>query len=101
MSEVATPNPNSVNFALEKKALIVTGSEMPTFFTVKLKVPGGNPDPDAAWLVRFGGSRKIGGVTITTVALARWNLTVAVNASWLVSKIVGGICDTLNIIEYS
>ena len=61
VSEVATPNTNSVNIALDKKALIFTGSEMSRFFTPKLKAPGGNPD--AVRLVRFGGSRKIGGVT--------------------------------------
>ena len=71
VSEVATPNTNSVNIALDKKALIVTGSEMPKFFAAKLKTLGGNPD--AAQLVRFGGSRKIGGVTITTVPAVHSN----------------------------
>ena len=59
------PNSNSVNIALAKKAKIVTGSEMPAFFAAKLKANGG--DPKDSILVRFGGSMKVGGVTIATV----------------------------------
>lgn len=59
------PNSNSVNIALAKKAKIVTGSEMPAFFAAKLKANGG--DPKNSILVRFGGSMKVGGVTIATV----------------------------------
>jgi L-ascorbate metabolism protein UlaG (beta-lactamase superfamily) len=71
VSESATPNTNSVNIALAKKAAIITGSEMPKFFASKLEALGG--DPGAAQLVRFGGSRKVGGVTITTVPAAHSN----------------------------
>ena len=59
------PNSNSVNIALAKKAKIVTGSEMPPFFAGKLKANGG--DPKDSILARFGGSVKVGGVTIATV----------------------------------
>lgn len=65
VSVAAAPNTNSVNIALAKKAKIVTGSEMPSFFAGKLKALGG--DPKASQLVRFGASRKVGGVAITTV----------------------------------
>jgi len=61
----AVPNSNTVNIALAKKAKIVTGSEMPPFFAGKLKANGG--DPRNSILTRFGGSVKIGGVTIATV----------------------------------
>ena len=61
----AMPNSNSVNIALAKKAKIVTGSEMPPFFAAKLKANGG--DPKDSILARFGGSVKVGGVTIATV----------------------------------
>ncbi len=71
VSVKATPNTNSVNIALSKKAGIITGSEMPKFFAAKLKALGG--DPGAAQLVRFGGSRKVGGVTITTVPATHSN----------------------------
>jgi len=67
----ALPNTNSVNIALAKKAKIITGSEMPKFFAKKLKALGGNPKD--AQLVRFGGSIKLGGVTITTVPAAHAN----------------------------
>ncbi len=65
MSVSALPNSSSVNIALAKKAKIVTGSEMPPFFANKLKANGG--DPRDSILARFGGSVKVGGVTIATV----------------------------------
>lgn len=61
----ALPNSNAVNIALAKKAKIVTGSEMPPFFANKLKANGGEPKDSI--LARFGGSVRIGGVTIATV----------------------------------
>jgi L-ascorbate metabolism protein UlaG (beta-lactamase superfamily) len=65
VSVSALPNSNSVNIALAKKAKIVTGSEMPPFFAGKLGASGGNPKDSI--LARFGGSVKLGGVTIATV----------------------------------
>ena len=61
----ALPNSNAVNIALVKKAKIVTGSEMPAFFAAKLAATGG--DPKDSILARFGGSVRVGGVTIATV----------------------------------
>ena len=74
------PNTNSVNIALATKAKIVTGSEMPSFFASKLEALGGNPADSL--LVRFGGSRKIGGVTITTVP--------AVHSNGIAGSMIGG-----------
>ena len=74
------PHTNSVKIALAKQAKIITGSEMPEFFASKLKQLGGNPKDSL--LVRFGGSRKIGGVTITTVP--------AVHSNGIASGMVGG-----------
>jgi len=71
MGVIAAPNTNVVNIALEKSALIVTGSEMPSFFAGKLKALGGDPKKSA--LVRFGASRKVGGVTVTTVPATHSN----------------------------
>ena len=65
------PNTNTVNIALAKDALIVTGSEMPKFFASKLSALGG--DAKKSQLVRFGAQRKVGGVTITTVPAAHSN----------------------------
>jgi L-ascorbate metabolism protein UlaG (beta-lactamase superfamily) len=49
----------------------VTGSEMPPFFAGKLKANGG--DPRDSILARFGGSVKLGGVTIATVPASHSN----------------------------
>lgn len=71
VSVVAAPNTNSVNIALAKEAKIITGSEMPRFFAAKLAALGG--DPQSSQLVRFGGSRTVGGVAITTVPAVHSN----------------------------
>jgi len=65
------PNTNSVNIALKKKSLIITGSEMPKFFANKLKALGG--DPARSKLVRFGASIEVEGVSITTVPAVHSN----------------------------
>ncbi len=80
ISENDLPNTNSVNIALAKKAKIITGSEMAKFFASKLRALGGNPRNSQ--LVRFGGSRNAGGVTITTVP--------AVHSNGIASGMVGG-----------
>lgn len=71
LSVKAAPNTNTVNIALAKKATIVTGSEMRRFFGTKLKALGG--DEKKSQLVRFGSSRKFGGVKITTVPAVHSN----------------------------
>ena len=68
---VPTPESNVVDIALAKKAKIVTGSEMPPFFAVRLKAGGG--DPANSVLARFGGSVTVGGVKIATVAALHSN----------------------------
>ena len=76
----ALPNTSTVNIALARKAKIITGSEMPKFFASKLKALGG--DPANSQLVRFGGSRKVNGVTITTVP--------AVHSNGIAGDMIGG-----------
>ena len=71
VSVSALPNSSTVNIALAKKAKIVTGSEMPPFFAGKLKANGG--DPKDSILARFGGSVKVGGITIATVTALHSN----------------------------
>ncbi len=71
VSSGAAPNTNTVNIALKTGATIVTGSEMPSFFSAKLKANGG--DPKKSKLVRFGASTKVGGVTVTTVPAVHSN----------------------------
>ena len=80
VSETATPNTSSVNIAKAKQAAILTGSEMPKFFAARLEALGA--DPAAAQLVRFGGSRKVGGVTVTTVP--------AVHSNGVAGAMIGG-----------
>ncbi len=71
ISVKATPNTNSLTIVLAKGAKIITGSEMPRFFAGKLKALGGNPKDSQ--LVRFGASRKVGGVAFTTVPAVHSN----------------------------
>jgi L-ascorbate metabolism protein UlaG (beta-lactamase superfamily) len=76
----ATPNTSTVNIALAKYAKIVTGSEMPPFFASKLKAGGG--EPKNSILARFGGSVKVGEVTIATVP--------ALHSNGLAPDFIGG-----------
>jgi L-ascorbate metabolism protein UlaG (beta-lactamase superfamily) len=71
VSVKSVPNTNSVDIVLAKDAKIITGSEMPRFFAGKLKALGGNPKNSQ--LVRFGASRKVGGVAVTTVPAVHSN----------------------------
>jgi L-ascorbate metabolism protein UlaG (beta-lactamase superfamily) len=66
-----TPNSNTVNIVVGKKAKFLVGSDMNTFFAEKVKAAGGNPAQ--VQLVRFGGSAKIGGVKVATVPAAHTN----------------------------
>jgi len=67
----ALPNTSAVNIALAKKAKIVTGSDMPSFFAAKLRANGG--DPANSMLARFGASVTVGGVRIATVTAMHSN----------------------------
>ena len=75
-----TPNTGTVDIAMAKDARILTGSEMPSFFSSKLEALGG--DKTKSQLVRFGGSRKVGGVTVTTVP--------AVHSNGINGALIGG-----------
>ena len=76
----ATPNSNSVDIALAKNAKLLLGGEMPAFFANKVKSLGG--DPGLVQTVRFGASKKVGGVTVTTVP--------AVHSNGLNGAFIGG-----------
>jgi L-ascorbate metabolism protein UlaG (beta-lactamase superfamily) len=95
ISEVAVPNTNSVNIALAKKAVIVTGSEMPKFFAAKLEALGG--DPKASRLVRFGASHRVGGVRITTVPAVHSN---GIAGAMIGSKL-GAMLDAAGLTAYA
>ncbi|MFT5218139.1 MAG: L-ascorbate metabolism protein UlaG (beta-lactamase superfamily) [Gammaproteobacteria bacterium] len=83
----ALPNTNVATIAHAKGAKIITGSEMPKFFASKLKSLGS--DSKNSQLVRFGASRKIGSVSITTVP--------AVHSNGIAGDMIGGeLGDLLN-----
>jgi L-ascorbate metabolism protein UlaG (beta-lactamase superfamily) len=65
------PRSLAVEIALEKKAKMVTGSEMQAFFAAKLKANGGNAAD--SMLARYGGSVTVGGVMIATVTAMHSN----------------------------
>lgn len=67
----ATPDSNSVEIAIAKGANIVVGSEMASFLANKVGGLGG--DPASVQLVRFGASRTIEDVSITTVPAVHSN----------------------------
>lgn len=60
-----TPNSNTVEIAVGKRARLIVGSEMASFLSKKVAALRG--DPQSVQLVRFGASRTINGVSITTV----------------------------------
>lgn len=66
-----TPNSNSVEIAVGQGARIIVGSEMASFLSKKVESLGG--DPASVQLVRFGASRTIDGVSITTVPAVHSN----------------------------
>jgi L-ascorbate metabolism protein UlaG (beta-lactamase superfamily) len=92
---VAAPRTNSVEIAFGKDARIVSGSEMPRFFAGKLKALGG--DPSASQLVRFGGSRTVGGVSVTTVPAAHSN---GVSGDFVGGKL-GAMLDAAGLSAYA
>jgi L-ascorbate metabolism protein UlaG (beta-lactamase superfamily) len=67
----ATPNSNTVNIAAGKKATLIVGGEMPSFFQVKMKAAGG--DPKLVRLLRFGAHAKVGKVGVASVPAVHAN----------------------------
>lgn len=71
VSVKVTPNSNSVNIVVGKKARFIVGGEMPAFFQNKVAAAGG--ESTQVQLVRFGGSTKVGGVEIASVPAVHSN----------------------------
>lgn len=71
LSVKATPNGNSVNIVVAKKARFLLGGEMATFFAQKVKAAGG--DPKQVQVLRFGAMTKVGGVSIASVPAVHSN----------------------------
>jgi len=66
-----TPNSNTVNIVVGKKAQFLVGGEQNTFFPLKVKAAGG--DPSLVKVLRFGAESKVGGVRIATVPAVHTN----------------------------
>ena len=67
----AAPNSNTVNIAAGKKAALIVGGEMPSFFQIKMKAAGG--DPKQVRLLRFGAHTRVGKVGVVSVPAAHTN----------------------------
>jgi len=67
----ATPNSNSVNIVVAKKARFIVGAELAKFFAIKVKALGG--DPKLVQRLRYGATRKVGGVTVASVPAVHSN----------------------------
>ncbi|MBA4743061.1 MAG: MBL fold metallo-hydrolase [Azoarcus sp.] len=66
-----TPESNSVNIVVGKKAKFIVGGEMPAFFQNRVEAAGG--ERGQVQLVRFGASTKVGGVDIASVPAVHSN----------------------------
>jgi L-ascorbate metabolism protein UlaG (beta-lactamase superfamily) len=66
-----TPNSNSVNIVVAKDARFLVGGEMASFFQKKVAAAGG--DSAQVELVRFGGVRQVGGLTVASVPAVHSN----------------------------
>jgi L-ascorbate metabolism protein UlaG (beta-lactamase superfamily) len=66
-----SPNSNSVNIVMAKKAKFLLGAEMQSFFAHKIKSLGG--DPRLVVTVRFGAMAKVGGVKVASVPAVHTN----------------------------
>ena len=67
----STPSSVTEEVVLTKKAKLFVGGEMGDFFARRITAAGGSADQ--VLLVRFGGQRKIGGITIASVPAAHSN----------------------------
>lgn len=67
----ATPNSNTVNIAVAKKARLIVGAEMASFFQARMKAAGG--DPKQVQLLRFGAHTTVGKVGVASVPAVHAN----------------------------
>jgi L-ascorbate metabolism protein UlaG (beta-lactamase superfamily) len=66
-----SPRSNTVNIVVAKNAKFLVGGEMGSFFGKKVAAAGG--EASQVLLLRFGASRKVGGVSFATVPAAHTN----------------------------
>ena len=88
VSVSATPNSNSVNIVVKKNAKFFVGGEMNSWFNKKVPAAGGKREQ--VLLVRFGGVRKLGGVSIWSVPAVHSN---GINPAFLEGDIAKALKD--------
>jgi L-ascorbate metabolism protein UlaG (beta-lactamase superfamily) len=66
-----TPNSNTVNIVVGKKARFLVGGEMNSFFPTKVGAAGG--DPKQVQVLRYGAMAKVGGVRFASVPAVHTN----------------------------
>lgn len=71
VSVVDAPSSNTEKIVVAKKAKFLVGGEMNSFFAKRIAAAGG--DKNQVLVLRFGASRKLGGVTIWSVPAAHTN----------------------------
>jgi len=71
MSVKAVPSSNTEQIVVAKKAKFFVGGEMNSWFNARIPAAGG--DKKQVLLVRFGGTRKLGGVQIWSVPAVHSN----------------------------
>jgi L-ascorbate metabolism protein UlaG (beta-lactamase superfamily) len=71
LSVKTVPQSNTIDIVVAKKAKLLIGGEMNSFLTSKVTKAGG--DRSQVLLIRAGGSRKVGGVTVSTVPAVHSN----------------------------
>jgi L-ascorbate metabolism protein UlaG (beta-lactamase superfamily) len=89
VSVSATPNSNSVNIVVKKKAKFFVGGEMNSWFNKKVPAAGG--EREQVLLVRFGGVRTLGGVSIWSVPAVHSN---GINPAFLEGDVAKGLKDS-------
>ena len=67
----ATPNSNTVNIAAGKRAQLLVGGELNTFFAHKMKAAGG--DPSLVKVLRYGAHARVGKVGLASVPAVHTN----------------------------
>jgi L-ascorbate metabolism protein UlaG (beta-lactamase superfamily) len=89
VSVSARPNSNSVNIVVKKNAKFFVGGEMNSWFNKKVPAAGGKREQVLG--VRFGGVRKLGGVSIWSVPAVHSN---GINPAFLEGDIAKALKDS-------
>jgi len=90
-----TPNSNTADIVVGKKARVILGGEMQKFMQAKVKAAGGSADQ--VEILRFGGEHQVGGVRIAIVPVTHSN---GIGSDFL-NKELGGLLDHDGLTAYA